>query len=147
AFTEAIVREMAAHVERPIILPLSNPTARSEADPSDLMRWTDGRVLMATGSPFPAVEYEGKPVRVAQSNNVYVVPGAGLGVGAAQAAGVTDGMRPAAARAVGGLPPALSAPHGPLLPPIAALRDVADHVALAVACAAVEDGVAPSRDG
>lgn len=146
AFTEAIVREMAAHVERPIILPLSNPTARSEADPSDLMRWTDGRVLMATGSPFPAVEYEGKPVRVAQSNNVYVFPGVGLGVVAAQAARVTDGMLHAAARAVGGLSPALADPHGPLLPPISALRDVADHVALAVACAAVEDGVAPSRD-
>ncbi len=146
AFTESIVREMASHVERPIILPLSNPTARAEADPSDLMRWTDGRVLMATGSPFPAVEYEGRPIRVAQSNNVYVFPGVGLGVVASQAARVTDSMLHAAARAVGALSPALSDPHGPLLPPISALRDVADHVALAVACAAVEDGVAPQRD-
>ncbi len=146
AFSEEIVREMAAHVERPIILPLSNPTARAEADPSDLMRWTEGRVLMATGSPFPAVEYEGTPVRVAQSNNVYVFPGVGLGVVAAQAARVTDGMLHAAARAVGALSPALDDPHAPLLPPISALRDVAQHVALAVACAAVEDGVAPQRD-
>jgi malate dehydrogenase (oxaloacetate-decarboxylating) len=146
AFTEAIVREMATHVERPIILPLSNPTARSEADPNDLMRWTEGRVLMATGSPFPAVEYEGKPVRVAQSNNVYVFPGVGLGVVAAQAARVTDGMLRAAARAVAERSPALEDPHAPLLPPISALRDVAGHVALAVACAAVEDGVAPQRD-
>lgn len=145
AFTEEIVREMAAHVDRPIILPLSNPTARSEADPSDLMRWTDGRVLMATGSPFPAVEYERQPVRVAQSNNVYVFPGVGLGVVASQAARVTDGMLHAAARTVGGLSPALTDPHGPLLPPISALRDVADHVALAVATAAVRDGVAPTR--
>ncbi|MBF6619973.1 MAG: NAD-dependent malic enzyme [Patulibacter sp.] len=146
AFTEEVVRAMAAHVDRPIILPLSNPTARSEADPGDLLRWTDGRVLMATGSPFPAVEYEGQPVRVAQSNNVYVFPGVGLGVVAAQAARVTDGMLHAAARAVGGLSPALTDPHAPLLPPITALRDVAQEVALAVACAAVDDGVAPQRD-
>jgi malate dehydrogenase (oxaloacetate-decarboxylating) len=146
AFTEEIVREMAAHVERPIILPLSNPTARSEAAPGDLLRWTDGRVLMATGSPFPAVEYAGEPVRVAQSNNVYVFPGVGLGVVASQAARVTDGMLHAAARAVGALSPALGDPLAPLLPPISALRDVAREVALAVACAAVEDGVAPSRD-
>lgn len=146
AFTEEIVREMAAHVDRPIILPLSNPTARAEADPSDLMRWTGGRVLMATGSPFPAVEYEGQPIRVAQSNNVYVFPGVGLGVIAAQAARVTDGMLHAAARAVGALSPALTDPLAPLLPPIAALREVADHVALAVASAAIKDGVAPTRD-
>lgn len=146
AFSEPIVREMAAHVARPIILPLSNPTARAEARPDDLMRWTDGRVLMATGSPFPPVEYEGRSVRVAQSNNVYVFPGVGLGVVAAQAARVSDGMLHAAARALGGLSPALADPHGPLLPPISALREVADHVALAVACAAVRDGVAPQRD-
>lgn len=146
AFTEEVVREMARHVDRPIVLPLSNPTARSEADPKDLMRWTGGRVLMATGSPFPAVEYDGRAVRVAQSNNVYVFPAVGMGVVAAQAARVTDGMLRAAARALGALSPALEDPHGSLLPPISALRDVADVVALAVAQAAVRDGVAPQRD-
>jgi malate dehydrogenase (oxaloacetate-decarboxylating) len=145
AFTEGVVREMAAHTDRPIILPLSNPTNRSEADPRDLMRWTGGRVLTATGSPFPEVEYEGRTMRVAQSNNVYVFPAVGMGVVAAQAARVTDPMMRAAARAVGQLSPALSDPHGALLPPIAELRAVSDHVALAVASAAVADGVAPHR--
>ncbi|WP_022927069.1 NAD-dependent malic enzyme [Patulibacter americanus] len=145
AFTEGVVREMAAHVERPIVLPLSNPTNRSEADPRDLMRWTGGRVLTATGSPFPQVEYEGRTMRVAQSNNVYVFPAVGMGVVAAQAARVTDPMMRAAARAVGALSPALTDPHGALLPPIGELRAVSDHVALAVASAAVADGVAPHR--
>ena len=145
AFTEAIVREMASHVDRPIILPLSNPTARAEAHPGDLLRWTDGRVLMATGSPFPQVEWDGAPVRVAQSNNVYVFPGVGLGVVASQAARVTDGMLRAAARAVADQSPALEDPLAPLLPPISALRDVSELVALAVAGAAVRDGVAPHR--
>ena len=145
AFTEEVVREMASHVQRPIVLPLSNPTARAEADPRDLMRWTQGRVLMATGSPFPPVEYEGRSVRVAQSNNVYVFPAVGMGVVAAQAARVTDPMLRAAARSLGSLSPALQDPHDALLPPIGALREVADTVALAVARAAVEDGVAPHR--
>ncbi|CAB4946503.1 unannotated protein [freshwater metagenome] len=145
AFTEEVVREMAAHVDRPIVLPLSNPTARAEADPRDLMRWTRGKVLMATGSPFPEVEYEGRSVRVAQSNNVYVFPAVGMGVVAAQAARVTDTMLRAAARSLGSLSPALHDPHAPLLPPIGALREVADTVALAVARAAVADGVAPQR--
>jgi malate dehydrogenase (oxaloacetate-decarboxylating) len=146
AFTEEVVREMAAHVERPIVLPLSNPTARSEADPRDLMRWTGGRVLMATGSPFPDVEYDGRAVPVAQSNNVYVFPAVGMGVVASQAARVTDPMLRAAARALGALSPALQDAHGSLLPPISALREVADVIALAVARAAVADGVAPHRD-
>jgi malate dehydrogenase (oxaloacetate-decarboxylating) len=146
AFTEEVVREMAAHAPRPIVLPLSNPTARAEADPRDLMRWTQGRVLMATGSPFPEVEYEGRSVRVAQSNNVYVFPAVGMGVVAAQAARVTDPMLRAAARALGALSPALADPHDSLLPPIAQLGEVADAIALAVARAAVEDGVAPHRD-
>jgi malate dehydrogenase (oxaloacetate-decarboxylating) len=145
AFTEEVVRSMAAHVDRPIVLPLSNPTNRSEADPRDLMRWTSGRVLTATGSPFPHVEYEGRTMRVAQSNNVYVFPAVGMGVVASQAARVTDPMMRAAARAVGELSPALTDPHGALLPPIGELRAVSDHVALAVASAAVADGVAPHR--
>lgn len=146
AFSEEIVRTMAAHVERPIIFPLSNPTARSEADPADLVRWTDGKVLMATGSPFAPVEIDGRTVPVTQSNNVYVFPAVGLGVVAAQAARVTAPMLRAAARELGSHSPALHDPRAPLLPPIAELRELTDHVALAVATAAVADGVAPQRD-
>lgn len=146
AFTEEVVREMAAHVERPIVFPLSNPTARAEADPADLVRWTDGRVLMATGSPFAPVPFGDRTIPVTQSNNVYVFPAVGLGVVAAQAARVTDRMMRAAARSVGAHSPALTDPHGPLLPPIAELRALTNHVALAVATAAVQDGVAPHRD-
>ena len=146
AFSEEVVRAMASHVERPIVFPLSNPTARSEADPADLERWTDGRALVATGSPYPPLERTGgRQVPVSQSNNVYVFPGIGLGVVAAQAARVTDGMLRAASATLGRLSPALSDPDAPLLPPISALRDVAAEVALDVAVAAVADGVAPER--
>jgi malate dehydrogenase (oxaloacetate-decarboxylating) len=145
AFTEEVVRAMASHCERPIIFPLSNPTARSEADPADLERWTDGRALVATGSPYPAIQRHGGEVPVSQSNNVYVFPGVGLGVVAAQAARVTDRMLRAGSAALGALSPALRDPDAPLLPPISALRDVAAEVALGVAVAAVEDGVAPER--
>ncbi|MGX6448734.1 NAD-dependent malic enzyme [Patulibacter sp. S7RM1-6] len=146
AFTEEIVREMAAHVERPIVFPLSNPTARAEAEPADLVRWTDGRALMATGSPFEPVAHGERTVTVTQSNNVYVFPAVGLGVVASQAARVTDRMMRAAARAVGAHAPALTDPDGALLPPIAELRELTGRVALEVATAAVEDGVAPHRD-
>jgi malate dehydrogenase (oxaloacetate-decarboxylating) len=97
AFDESIVRRMAATAARPIIFPLSNPTSRSEADPADLMRWTDGRVLVATGSPYPPLEIDGNRVSVAQCNNVFVFPAVGLGVVASDARRVTDGMMQAAA--------------------------------------------------
>jgi malate dehydrogenase (oxaloacetate-decarboxylating) len=142
AFTEAIVRLMAAHTQRPIIFPPSNPTSRSEADPADLARWTGGRVLVAAGSPYPPLELSGRQVPVAQSNNVFVFPAVGLGVLAARARRVTDGMFDAAARALGELSPAASDPHAPLLPRIAQLRAAAVHIASAVAIAAVHDGVA-----
>jgi malate dehydrogenase (oxaloacetate-decarboxylating) len=144
AFTEPVVRQMAAHTRRPIIFPLSNPTSRSEADPADLARWTGGRVLVATGSPYPPVQLDGGRVPVAQSNNVFVFPAVGLGARAARARRVTDGMFEAAARALGELSPAASGPHASLLPPVGALRAVAARVAAAVAIAAVNDGVAPA---
>ena len=144
AFTEAIVRQMAAHTRRPIIFPLSNPTSRSEADPADLARWTGGRALVATGSPYPPLELGGRRVPVAQCNNVFIFPAVGLGVLAARARRVTDGMFDAAARALGELSPAASDPHASLLPPAAQLRAAATHIASAVAIAAVNDGVAPA---
>jgi malate dehydrogenase (oxaloacetate-decarboxylating) len=143
AFSEPIVREMAGKVERPIIFPLSNPTSRSEADPADLAAWTDGRVLVATGSPYLPLKIDGKEVPVAQSNNVFIFPAVGLSIVASRATRVTDGMMQAAANALGELSPALTHEHAPLLPPIDRLRSVAVHIATAVAVAAVRDGVAP----
>ncbi|MFI1002738.1 NAD-dependent malic enzyme [Streptomyces galbus] len=146
AFTEEIVRQMASACERPVIFPLSNPTSHAEADPADLARWTDGRVLVATGSPFPPLEVDGHEVPVAQANNVYVFPAIGLAVTAARATRVTDRMMVAAARAVGRCA-ARSATDGsrpaPLLPPLRDMRAAAREIALAAAVAAVEDGVAP----
>ncbi|MEU0195685.1 NAD-dependent malic enzyme [Streptomyces afghaniensis] len=146
AFTEEVVRQMASTCERPVIFPLSNPTSHSEADPADLTRWTDGRALIATGSPFPPLTVDGHEVPVAQSNNVYVFPAMGLAVTASRATRVTDRMMVAAARAVADC--AVRAAHGddgpvPLLPPLSGMRESAREIALAAALAAVEDGVAP----
>jgi malate dehydrogenase (oxaloacetate-decarboxylating) len=141
AFTEAIVRQMAAHVERPVIMPLSNPTSKAEAVPADLIAWTDGRVLVATGSPFDPVLHEGTTYRIAQANNALVFPGLGLGVAVARARRVSDRMLAAAADAVAGLSDATTR-GAPLLPPVDNLREVSATVAVAVAEAAVADGLA-----
>jgi malate dehydrogenase (oxaloacetate-decarboxylating) len=146
AFTEPIVREMAGKVERPIVFPLSNPTSRSEAVPEDLVRWTDGRVLMATGSPFPPVSFGGRTFPVAQCNNVYVFPALGLGLIASRARRVTDGMMTAAAKALAEQAPALRDPGGSLLPAVKDLRRVAVEIAVAVGLEAQRAGVAPVID-
>lgn len=144
AFTEEIVRTMAAACDRPVILPLSNPTSNAEADPADLARWTDGRALIAAGSPFPPLKVDGREVPVAQANNVYVFPAVGLAVAACRATRVTDRMMVAAARAVGDCAVRAGTDGAtPLLPPLASMREAAREIALAVAQAAVEDGVAP----
>jgi malate dehydrogenase (oxaloacetate-decarboxylating) len=141
AFTEAIVRDMAAHVERPIIMPLSNPTSRAEALPEDLIRWTGGQALVATGSPFAPVEYQDRSYRIAQANNALVFPGLGLGVTVARAVRISDRMIAAAADAVARLSDA-TAPGAPLLPPVEDLRTVSAAVAIAVATAAQDEGLA-----
>ncbi|MEM9711302.1 MAG: NAD-dependent malic enzyme [Actinomycetota bacterium] len=142
-FTEAVVRAQAAGVDRPIVLPLSNPTPRAEAIPADVIAWTDGRAMVGTGSPFPSVLHRGGTHEIAQVNNVYVFPGIGLGVTAVGAREVTDGMLTAAARAVGGLSPAaVGDDAGPLLPPLDRCLDVSLEVALAVAERAIAEGVA-----
>jgi malate dehydrogenase (oxaloacetate-decarboxylating) len=144
AFTEEVVLAMAEQVERPIIMPLSNPTSRSEARPQDLADWTGGRALVATGSPFPPMRLEGGgEMPVAQCNNVYVFPGIGLAVTAVHATRVTDSMLTVAAAAVAAAATIHDDPNGALLPDRAHLADAADAVARAVARAAVEDGVAP----
>jgi malate dehydrogenase (oxaloacetate-decarboxylating) len=141
AFTEAIVRDMADHAERAVILPMSNPTALAEATPADLIEWTNGRALVATGSPFGAVDYGGVHYEIGQANNALVFPGLGLGVIAARARRVTDGMLLAAARAVADLVD-ISAPGTPLLPRVADLRETSVAVAATVARAAAAEGVA-----
>ena len=145
AFTEAIIREMAAKTNRPVIFPLSNPTSRVEAHPRELDEWTDGRALVATGSPFPPIERGGRKRRVAQCNNVYIFPAIGLGVTAVRATAITDTMMRAAALALGEASPALADPEQPLLPGYQDLPELATRVAVAVAGQAVRDGVAPEK--
>ncbi len=145
-FTEAVVREMARHTTRPIIFPLSNPTSQAEAIPADLLRWTDGRALVGTGSPFSPVEIEGKPVRISQVNNSFIFPGLALGILVAEARRVTDGMIMAAARALAGLSPSRKDKTAPLLPPIGDSRKVALVVSEAVARQAMAEGVATIAD-
>jgi malate dehydrogenase (oxaloacetate-decarboxylating) len=145
AFHEDIVREMAKHVARPVIFPLSNPTSRSEAAPGDLLAWTEGRALIGTGSPFPPVTWNGKPAVIDQTNNSYIFPGIGLGVLAVDARHVTDAMFMAAAKALAAISPTNINKTARLLPPVHELRSVARAVAIAVAKQAVIDGVAKKR--
>jgi malate dehydrogenase (oxaloacetate-decarboxylating) len=146
AFTEEVVRAMAAGIERPVIFPLSNPTSRSEATPADLMKWTDGHALIGTGSPFSPVEWKGRKVPVDQTNNSYIFPGIGLGVLAVSARRVTDAMFMAAAEALAALSPARSGKSERLLPLVSELRAVSFAVGKAVALQAIKDGVADPFD-
>jgi len=144
AFTEGIVRAMAAQVERPIIFPLSNPTAQSEAVPADLIAWTKGRAVIATGSPFDPVSYAGKTYPIAQANNALVFPGLGLGTIVTRARTVSDGMLAAAAAAIASLIDT-AMPGAPILPAVGNLRALSVVVAGAVARAAIEEGLAGVR--
>ena len=141
AFTEEIVRGMASWADRPIIMPLSNPTSRCEALPEDVLRWTDGRALVATGSPFAPVTLDGRTYSIAQANNALVFPGLGLGVIVSRARRVSDGMLAAAANAVAEMSDA-GASGAPLLPSVQDLRTVSAAVAEAVAAAAEREGLA-----
>ena len=141
AFTEQIVRQMASKVERPIIMPLSNPTSKCEALPNDLIHWTEGRALVAAGSPFAPVTYEGRTYQIAQANNALIFPGVGLGVTVARASRITDGMLAAAADAVSALSDATTT-GASLLPPVDQLRMVSAAVGVAVARAAGSEGLA-----
>lgn len=145
AFTEDIVRELAGKTQLPIIFPLSNPTSHAEAHPAELDEWTDGRALIATGSPFAPLQRDGVARPIAQCNNVYIFPAMGLAVTAAQATRVTDDMMRVAAATLGDASPALSDPQAPLLPVWSDVPDVAMRIAHAVAAQAVAEGVAPPR--
>jgi malate dehydrogenase (oxaloacetate-decarboxylating) len=141
SFTEAIVREMAAHTERPIIFALCQPRARAAANPADLIAWTDGRALIATGSPFPPVTFKGVTYVIGQLNNAMLYPGLALGAIVSRASKISNGMFAAAASAVSSLV-AVRLPGASLLPHVDDLRSVAATVAVAVAEAAVMEGLA-----
>lgn len=144
AFSEEIIKEMAKHVERPIIMPMSNPTNLAEAVPEDLIRWTDGKALIATGSPFEPVNYNGTKFEIGQANNAFVFPGLGLGAIVVQAKIITPAMFAAAADAVANAVDSNES-GGALLPHIRKLRDVSYAVAVAVAKAAIQDQVAQAH--
>ena len=140
-FTRKIVRSMLEHTDRPVILPLSNPTSMAEAVPADLYEWTDGRALVGTGSPFPAVDYNGRVYRIGQCNNVFVFPGVGLGVLASGAREVLPEFFTAAARAVSDYVTAGERQSGTLMPDVTALGEVSLKVAQAVGETAIQHGV------
>lgn len=141
SFTETIVKDMASHCQRPMIFPLSNPTELHEAKPVDLIHWTEGRALVATGAPFDPVTFNGITHAIPQANNAMLYPGLGLGIVTCKASLVTDSMIAAAARAVSELSD-VSHPGAPLLPMVDDLRRVSAIVAAKVVEKAIEDGVA-----
>ena len=141
AFSEAIVRLMSEQHRRPIILPLSNPTSRSEATPEDLDAWSGGRAIIGTGSPYPPLTRDGVKFKVDQTNNSYIFPGVGLGAIAIEARRVTDEMFMAAAKALAAESPARLNPKQNLLPPVSSLRENSFSVALAVARQAHKQGL------
>lgn len=146
AFTEEVVTTMAKHVARPIIFPLSNPTEQCEAHPQHLLQWTEGRGLIATGSPFQPVPYGDKMMRIAQCNNALAFPGLGIGALAVQAKTINDNMLWEAAKVIAAQSPLNQDPHAPVLPALYEAKDLAFHIAIAVAKQAIVDGLATCED-
>lgn len=145
SFTKEVVEEMSAHVSRPIIFPLSNPTRLHEASPEDINTWSKGKALIATGSPFPPVEYEGKTYEVAECNNSTCFPGIGLGSVLSRAKLVSDKMLVAAVKALAAQSPALQDPDKGLLPDVKDVREISVKIAVAVVRCAVEEGLAQEK--
>ncbi|MDM1719599.1 NAD-dependent malic enzyme [Acinetobacter towneri] len=143
-FTEEVIKTLAANCERPIVLPLSNPTSQVEAFPADILEWTEGKALIATGSPFEPVNYQGKLYNISQCNNSYIFPGIGLGVIAAGATRVTDSMLIASSNALADCSPSplLQDPNADLLPDLNEIQQVSKFIAFRVAKAAMDAGVA-----
>ncbi|SHK23103.1 NAD-dependent malic enzyme [Halomonas caseinilytica] len=145
-FTEEVIRTMHAGCPSPLVMPLSNPTSRAEALPEDVIRWTDGQAMVATGSPFAPVEYQGRQYPIAQCNNAYIFPGIGLGVVAAGARRVTDGMLMAASRALAAEAPVAKTGEGAVLPALSKIRDLSKAIAFEVAAQAQKEEVALKSD-
>lgn len=141
-FTKAVVEAMQVNCERPLILPMSNPTSQVEAQPVDILRWTSGKAMVATGSPFPPVDMGEQTFEIAQCNNSYIFPGVGLGVITAKAARITDNMMMMASKALADASPVVRTGAGALLPPLDTIRDVSKVIAKTVILQAITDGVA-----
>jgi malate dehydrogenase (oxaloacetate-decarboxylating) len=146
AFNEQAVREMAKHTTRPVIFPLSNPTSRSEATPQDLLDWTEGRALIGTGSPFEPVNFRGRMVHIAQTNNSYIFPGLALGIVASKAKRVTDTMVKAAAQELVRHLPTQKDKNASLLPALSEARELGRLIGQAVGRQALQDGQAQVAD-
>jgi malate dehydrogenase (oxaloacetate-decarboxylating) len=143
-FTEEVIKTLNANCENPLVMPLSNPTSKVEAVPQDVLEWTDGQAMVATGSPFPPVEINGRTIPIAQCNNSYIFPGIGLGVIAANATRVTDNMLMAASNALADSAPIVKTGEGALLPALGDIREISQAIAFAVGKQAQADGVALS---
>jgi malate dehydrogenase (oxaloacetate-decarboxylating) len=141
-FSKEVIQAMHANCKRPIVFPLSNPTSRVEATPNDIIRWTDGASLVATGSPFDPVIHDGKTFEIAQCNNSYIFPGIGLGILAVSASRVTDEMLTESSRALAECSPLAQQGTGALLPPLEEIHRVSKRIAFAVGKKAIEQGVA-----
>lgn len=145
AFTEEVIKEMAKNVERPIVFPLSNPTKLHEASPVDIFRWTDGKALMATGSPFDPVEHNGTKYEVAECNNSTTFPGIGLGAVLSRTKLMSPALLVAATKALAAQAPALKDPNAGLLPDVTNVREISVKIAAAVIKKAVEEGLAQQK--
>lgn len=146
AFTEEVVKEMSKYVERPIIFPLSNPTRLHEADPKDINEWSKGKALIATGSPFPPVEYDGKKYEAAECNNWTAFPGIGLGAVLCRSRLLSDKMLVAAIKTIAAQSPALKNPDKGLVPDVIGVREISVHVAKAVFKQAIEEDLATEKE-
>ncbi|GEK72676.1 MULTISPECIES: NAD-dependent malic enzyme [Halomonas] len=145
-FTEEVIRTMHAGCASPLVMPLSNPTSRAEAVPADVIRWTDGQAMVATGSPFAPVEHGGRSYPIAQCNNAYIFPGIGLGVVASGAKRITDTMLMAASRALADAAPVAKTGEGAVLPALADIRELSKAIAFEVGAEAQREGVALKSD-
>ncbi|XKE45028.1 NAD-dependent malic enzyme [Halomonas organivorans] len=146
-FTEEVIRTMHEGCASPLVMPLSNPTSRAEAVPEDVIRWTDGQAMVATGSPFQPVEYQGRRYPIAQCNNAYIFPGIGLGVVASGAKRITDAMLMSASRALAREAPVAKTGQGAVLPALSDIRELSKAIAFEVAAQAQQEGVALQTDG
>ena len=142
-FTQEIIESLCKNSVQPIVLPLSNPTSRVEATPQDITNWSQGKAVVATGSPFPPSNYEGQQLEVSQCNNSYIFPGIGLGVLAARATSISDNMLMAASQALADASMQYDKTPGALLPALSEIKPISKSIAYAVAQQAIEDGLAP----